>query len=816
MINLYGSIILQTPASLSAIEKVTFFSSVLRSVLQVAAISSIEICIKNTPDNEIDLESYLNRMQHPSDGLPIEIIEKVLPCLRVYVDRNIGSGWYREQGASASLAVQLNEWVQFRNDTAGHGVLGESDAILWAEKLEKLIELCLVVLKGLMPTYDGERNTFSLCETPCFFPFTYDSLPIVIRNIRCQRGIWKLNGRRLSRSDAKKFTVELSGSCIFSQSSKQAKEEYSYSDSIYISDKNKSHTFLHNIPHRQTGTFEGRGKELIKLTDWLNDDDERACLVFGDGGFGKTTLVLEFLNRLLEDKIELNKPRPQVISFYTAKMTRWTDQGLEHLKGVSDAMDECVRELIRAFDPVLTKDWYEANGDKLIQKAIGYLKETGFDRDDILFVFDNTETVATSTHEVENLGEFLQTVSKKIGKMIVTSRRREFINATPISVRGLTEIECVNLINRLSKEYHATPLIQAGESRLRNISKQLMYKPLLINTLIKHISRTDCGISSAMDSLFKKSNDELLDFLYQDAWARMSSLQQKVYMLLVSSDSPLDHFSVSEACMMMEIPLTEFHSTFDETYFGSVINRGERFSIELEELALRFFIMKVKELPAEEKNTLEENAMNLDITVKKYHDIENEYKSDRVADAFRSTYAKAARTHVRKSEFADALEMYEIAIDDDPMNSALKDRFAWFLYHKIATTQAKTKADDLWRESIELNGNNCDAIVNLALSRYRNDDLLEGDELMEKARRLSRSYSFCLLNQAKARIYYWLRNKNASDATETLIAAAKLLEQARRRLDINEQYYAKNRDEINHYSARLQNLATRKVKLTSV
>ncbi|HFG1874673.1 TPA: hypothetical protein ACGF19_003668 [Vibrio cholerae] len=358
-------------------------------------------------------------------------------------------------------------------------------------------------------------------------------------------------------------------------------------------------------------------------------------MVFGDGGFGKTTLVLEFLNKLLEGKVAIDHPRPQVISFFTAKMTRWTDQGLVHLKGVSDSMDECIRELIKAFNPVITKDWYETHGDRLIQKAANFLKDEGLDRDDVLFVFDNTETLATSTNEVEDLGDFLQGVTKKLGRMIVTSRRREFINATPIAVKGLSEQECITLLHRLAKENHADSLLKAGEARLRKISQSLMFKPLLLHTLVTHISRTQSSIDDAINSVFKKSNHELLEFLYEDACARMTELQQNVYMLLVIAESPLDHFSVSEACKIMQIPLTEFHTTFDETYFGSLTNHGERFSIELEELAVRFFNKKIKELPQSVKNSFESKAQELDAVVGNFHKIEEEYELDRVAEAFR-------------------------------------------------------------------------------------------------------------------------------------------------------------------------------------
>lgn len=811
MINLYEKVIKTVPKDLSDTEKVTFYSSTLRSILQVATLTSLERCYRYLPQNEVDLEASLYRLQQPSDGLPLEIIESILPSLRTYVDRNLAYGWYKEGSEKVGLANRLSEWVQFRNDALGHSVLCESSASDWAGKTFDLVLLSLKVLENLIPSFDEGERQLTIDTDVVNFPFVSSNHPIVIRKIICNKGIWKLHGRILSREHASKVVTELSNDCIYLQSDHSNVEAYDYSNLVEVSESSVPHSFLHNVPRRQTDIFEGRKRELRKLSEWLNDDDERACLVFGDGGFGKTTLVLEFLNQLLEDKVELTKARPQIISFYSAKMTRWTEFGLVHLKSVAGAMDECIRELIRSFEPVLTKDWYEVSDDKLIQKAINYLKEQGLDRNDVLFVFDNTETIATSTHEVESLGEFLQAVSKKIGKMIVTSRRREFINATPISVKGLDENECVNLLTRKATIYEATPLIQTGNKRLKDISNKLMYKPLLLSSLVKHISLTGSSINNAVDSLLKKSSDELLEFLYEDAWARMDKEQQKVYMLLVTAESPLDHYSVSEACKMMSIPLTEFHATFDETYFGSLMNYGEKFSIELVELSSRFFIKKASDLPDIEKKRLAANADILDETVQEFRRIEREFQSDRIADAFRSPYAKAARTHVRKKEYKDALEMYELAVEEEPLNSALLDRFGWFLYHKIATKESKVKAEKLWREAIRINDLNCDALVNLALSRYRVDDIEEGDRLLDSARMLSRTFSFCALNKAKARVHFWQRNKRHKDAESKLIEAAQFLEDARKKLNKSDPYFSKNRDEIDKLSVRIKRIATARV-----
>jgi len=54
---------------------------------------------------------------------------------------------------------------------------------------------------------------------------------------------------------------------------------------------------------------------MSELEEWWNDLDFRTCLVFGDGGIGKTTLVLEFLHRLLEVPPDNLSWRPDLIFF---------------------------------------------------------------------------------------------------------------------------------------------------------------------------------------------------------------------------------------------------------------------------------------------------------------------------------------------------------------------------------------------------------------------------------------------------------------------------------------------------------------------
>ncbi|HHB0583170.1 TPA: type IV pilus biogenesis/stability protein PilW, partial [Escherichia coli] len=144
--------------------------------------------------------------------------------------------------------------------------------------------------------------------------------------------------------------------------------------------------------------------------------------------------------------------------------------------------------------------------------------------------------------------------------------------------------------------------------------------------------------------------------------------------------------------------------------------------------------------------------------------IEQEYREDRVSEAFRSEFSKVAKVAVDNHDYAKALEYYKFAIEDDPFNSALHDRFSWFLSNKMNDLPEALKYA---LKAIELNNENCDALVNVALIHYRQNNIPEGDKYIDKAESLGRAKSFCLLRKAIAR--YHLISKDISKDEKNLI-----------------------------------------------
>jgi len=798
-------------------EKLTYLTSVLRSLLQLAVISTFEITHKKTPSDEVNLSELTDRFCRPSDGLPLQIIDALTPQVRAYVDKQFLHGWFESTSTvNLPLSKQLIEWVNFRNKRPGHGVLDSSTTADWSTKTKGIILDSLKVFSEIIPKVVDDKDLVLpqkfdnlVVDTPLLFK----EKAIVILGVLPRKGTWKLRGQILSNENAQEFSISLPENNIFNTNGLKQISEYSLADIISNDD---SHSFFHNIPVRQTDTFEGRGNELNEIKEWIDDEDSRFCLIYGDGGFGKTTLVLEMLNQILESEHDFNQPLPQIISYHTAKMTRWTEEGLVHLTAISPVMDECIRELMRCFFPVLSHDWYKVSGRSLLDKAVSVLKDNKFTRDDVLLIIDNTETLATNPDEVKELGAFFKTIGKLLGRIIITSRRREFIEATPIVVEGLSEPECINLLKRLATEFKAQPILQAGESKLRKISRQLMFKPILLEALVKHVARSNMGIDDAVDNVFKKSNEDLLEFLYEDAWLRMNNLQQEVFLTLIHLSSPLDQNSIGKTCQELGIQHTEFQSGLEETHFSITSDYGRTYSIEFVDLARRFFLQQFSKLNKQDQNHLRSIASKADKYSENIERVEREYKSDRVAEAFRSEYAKAAKVAGNNGDITNAIELFELAIEDDPLNSSLHDRFSWFLLNR---SNNYTYAQKLSEKAVELDPSNCNAIVGLSLVHYRLENIDEGDNCIDRAQEQGRSISFCMLRKAIAR-YHKSKNVSDIDARIALIEECiKLLNQAEKQNSKNGGYDAKVFADTKRYqtmSRREQtNLRSKKTKLSN-
>lgn len=791
----------------SSSEKFNYLCSVLRSLYQAGAVIALEIIREQTPDavDNAALGAFAKRFSQPTDGLPVDILEVATPVIRSYVSRTYHLGWFeRDPNHGDTLAAAASTWVAFRNKKPGHGVLSKADIDEWAPKLSVFLRRSLECFGDTLPRI-ADANILKVnigsSELTLKTPLLRGGIPVVISGVETRKGIWKLEGQTLAWDKSDSFTVDLPEGSVFEELESNFPSKF---DVIELEFEGKKHSVFSNVPVRQTSTFEGRSKELGALVEWMNEPEEsKFCLIFGDGGIGKTTLALEFLNRILDGDEVLTARPPSIISYYSAKMTRWSDEGVIHLHGISDAMEDCVRELLFCLYPVLGKDYYKLTGAALVDRVASEFTQQGFQRNDILLVLDNTETLATSPADVESFSTFLKQIGKRLGRVLITSRRREFVAFEPLQISALSDEECTSLMRRLANEYNASVIKQAGDAKLRRAAKQLANKPLLVDTLVKYLARSPVGIDQAIEQVFRKTNDQLLEFLYDDAWLRINELQQDVFLVLISTSVPLDSSCVADACALVGIQHVEFQKALDETYFATVTDYGDRYDLQIVELAGRFFQQALQKRGEGDRRRITDFALKVDAQATRRHRVEKNYQQDRVAEAFRSQFAKAAKIATAQGDLRAAEENFKLALEEEPMNAALHDRFAWFLLNRC---QRPESARHFAEKATKLDPHNADASLTLALCWYRLDDLAKGDKEIKAARKKGKPEALCFLRMGIARYHAVRKFPSGKDAQELLKQGTVSIGQAIKSMDPHDSFISKNMREARRYEKLLQEL----------
>lgn len=790
MKNFYNEMLNEIRAISSPVEQYTALASLIRSLTLTVAIVSLEVGKALFGKQDSILNDFILKIQKQSDGLSHSILDYLVPLFRTYIDEKFLFGWFEKGKYSEELGKSYLKYVEFRNANAAHGVLDTAKCKQWSPKMIEMAHQMLEVFEPLIPSVD--KQTIVSNKFKILTPLSYKSKPIVILNIKNNKGIWRITGQTLAIDKSEDFILDVTND-LFDIDAYDSERGYIISE---VNNDNKD-IVQHNIPKRQTTTFEGRINELEELEEWYDDEDSRICLIYGDGGYGKTTLILESLNQLIEGSIETKTRIPLFICYYSAKATKWTENGLVYFKSASPIIEDSVREIVKSHSN-LSKQWIEVGGRPLVDRTKTLLQSLKITRNDILLVIDNTETMATSPSEVRELSNIIQYIAKNIARVIVTSRRREMLEAKPIEIEGLSDYESYELILKLAKENSATPLLQAGESRLRKVANSLMNKPLLIEAFVKYMSHSKLGIDEALKKYFTLSNEELLDFLYEDAWLRMNVLQRKVFLILIKLDYEIDGRIINKVCQLVEINIAEFTQAYEEAHFTRITDFGSNYTLEIVELAKRFFIKKLSAFPQVEQKEIQNIIEAVNLYNKEIKEIDALYKNSRVQEAFRTEAAKIAKINADNGEVKIATEMYEIALLEDPLNSYLYERFAWFLLNK---TDKFSRALELSQEAYKLDENNVDAIVSLGISHHKLGNLLKGDEYIEYSVRKGRSEGFGLFRKGLAR--YQLANSSKTDEEKISLysQAITLLKRTQdyyRGMDVKG-YDIKIRDDANKY-----------------
>jgi hypothetical protein len=685
--------------------------SSVRLLLQQAVFGLLEWVSTQPTREDVFLRSDLvTEILHASDGTLIDALEDV----SIYCEQ---LGW---QGVSRVLFSPINDnapcrsicgaadattssllrgLVRLRNDGAeGHGLPGDYDRPAESDCLGALVEH----LQVLLPTTSAD-GVLSLGpegrSVRLKFLRLFDGNPGLIRSIkridraklRVQVQYKDKRGRRQqAQFEAENFLSLLNSTAI----------------PQYETWSNSWNTLCY-LPDRTTESFQGRVDEQNLLSEWMDDQDSRTCLVYGDGGVGKTTLVVEYLHRFLDEDPDLNVNwRPKVVSFYTAKKWRWGIDGVELIASGNPNLLGLIGHLhLLLLGRPANAEFYRLDAPQAavrLQQMIA--DEAGIRRDDHLIVVDNSETLISSDKDVERLGKELREVSRRLGRVIITSRRREVIEATPVLVDKLKPLDAVNLLRQRAKTLGLKAIERADAAQLLGVVSELGARPIVVEAFVQALtSSSSATIEKAKARVAGMLRRDLGEFLFADAWGRYAQTMKRLFVLMTRVADVHDARQLAICCEISGVPLPAAEEALEESSgIASIVRLNSGLEVTFSQNFLEF--VRDKTVTIENKiYPLEEDVEKVRRKYGQFVQAVRNFSGDRIAPAFRTAVAKAAHRARKEGRLEEALRLYQQAVLSDASNGWLFDRFAWFLFHDMrdlsgALVEAKRATDLLPNE----------------------------------------------------------------------------------------------------------------------
>ncbi|RQU20017.1 ATP-binding protein [Burkholderia cenocepacia] len=711
--------------------KYNFSLSVFRTILGYAALSVLAVAENDADDTDLVLLAQCGRkLGRPADGDLVSIIDTLLPLLWAKGQFPETNTWFREGHSKRCYAIVFE-----RNNRLGHGVFD----LMTAQKSNLLIseiEQVLDCIGSLLPVAE-ERGLFVDA-----IPFP---IPLPVNVVCCFREVarksagWRYRYQTLDISESREEVGYLLAESLFPR---LLSENRSILSSRTISDTWQP---LFVLPTKQAESFLGRNDQMDQLREWWDDEYSRTCLIYGEGGIGKTTLALEFVNRVLEEEMEVSW-EPDYIFFFSSKQTRWGVNGMENIPGVQTNLSEAVIRLVEALDIVsIGQDWYSASPVDLVNRAGQLINEIGL-RDKVLFIIDNAENLVRKRQDESDLSALIKIISRKVGRVIVTSRRREEIEAEPINVPPLAEEDAARLLGQLIDE--ASIGIDADPNKLKSYVIRIGCKPILIEFLAKYASMTQATLERGVQEILKQEGGHLGQFLFADSWGRIEENSRHVFMAIAQLGGFVDDVLLALVTESFSVRRDDWMSAYEETRYGDTNFFSGKQEIILDEGARSFISGRYQELAKETKRIIDGAVHSCKVKYSEYLAAQRVDVKDRVEKAFVHPLARQARIAGARGADEVAKNLYEQAIIADPGNPYLFDRFAWFSMKRLRNLEV---AEKLGRHAISLAPSDQEVNFTLGMIFARAGNVIEADKYLNSAKEHGKERHLVLLQMAHAR-----------------------------------------------------------------
>ncbi|MFU8291115.1 hypothetical protein [Pseudomonas aeruginosa] len=744
----------------------------------------------------VDLASF----KHPADGTLISLLSQLVVAAENIGWKSVGRLYWEKAelseelrpfvgAARANLETVLHTFVKSRNDGAeGHGLPGG-----WTPAVD--VAVARLMLKGtsnfLPAVVKGEDALY-------FPPFgdrplePISTLRLSNGNPICYRNLRRASAGRLQVEAQVQTTLLSRGEITYEVENALLGLPQPSSPEYQIAEPTWSDTwrpFVY-IPDRLAteAVFTGRDTEITALCEWADDPDSRKCMVWGDGGVGKTTMVVEFLHRWLDGRTDIQW-KPEIITFYTAKKTRWGLSGLEQISvqeiGVADVALDVARMLTT---PKLDRSWFEKEPKEVVQKLATLQSELEVSRNNHLIILDNTETMANSDADVKALATQINELTRRVGRVILTSRRRELIEALPVQTENWNDDEGAEFLRKRGATLGCTAIAQAGPATLRRYSRALINKPIALEVFVQAAATQGTGLDAAFQRVQKMQRQDLGQFLYDDAWGRLTSDLRRVLLLMSRLGDNHDQYLFQLCCQRTGVSVAAASEAIEESRGIGSFSRIEGASqVSLSPEFYNYCVERYEVTDGKREPTDDD----VNWVKRRYQEFLTSAEtkvSDRTIQAFRTPAARAAWKSYSEGNYTDACEYYETAVLEDPENGWLFDRYAYTLMRKRHLPAALEQS----RKATHLLPDEAEVYFTRGMIESRIGDESNALQHLTKAEELGKPKHLCELQKTYAYI---------NSEPQNIIKAQECVERALR-LAPKDRFYSRFMEEVTRLQRR--------------
>jgi LuxR family glucitol operon transcriptional activator len=252
---------------------------------------------------------------------------------------------------------------------------------------------------------------------------------------------------------------------------------------------------IHNLPmpdFDETG-FIGRKNDVDDIKKLIFSN--KVVSVIGDGGIGKTALVL----KIAYDIVDMGESCPfDLVIWTSAKTTMLTAKGIEEIHNAITNYTGLVDLISNALEVS------SSTNDKL-SEIIEY-----FSLFNTLLIIDNLETIQS-----EEVLTFIREAQMRCN-IVITSRIGLGELEYRRKLKGFSENESASLIREIAKIRDSEILLKLPQKTLIEISSKLYYNPLAIKWFVNTV---ETGISP---SEVLQNKDNLLNFCLTNVYDKLS------------------------------------------------------------------------------------------------------------------------------------------------------------------------------------------------------------------------------------------------------------------------------------------------------